>query len=233
VNHLPIAVAGIVAVTVVACSGSSGSTAAAPSPRGPVVAYGTARLDGRRFDARWIGAVVRRDALVTPCQADLPRIRNGHFGVTVFGAGQAGCGGPGTSVRFWTNRGEQIFNDRWVPWSRLDRAVALRFSSADPDGGMPSRTEISGRAFDAQGRRVPLGTRIEARVGSTTCGVASVRAGGGFRGYVMNIAGPDSVPACASGATITFRIGTTPAVETAVNGQSERALFRLTARGPG
>ena len=145
--------------------------------------------------------MVRRDALITPCQADLPRIRNGHFGVTVFGAGQAGCGGPGTSVRFWTNRGEQIFNDRWVPWSRLDRALTLRFSTADPDGAMPSRTEISGRAFDARGRRVPLGTRIEARVGSTTCGVASVRAGGGFRGYVMNIVGPDSVPACTDGAT--------------------------------
>jgi hypothetical protein len=225
------AAAVIVAVAAVACSGSSGSTAAEPASRGPIVAYGTARLDGRNFDARWIGAVVRRDALVTPCQAELPRIRNGRFGVTVLGAGQAGCGGPGTSVRFWTYRGEQIFNDRWVSWSRLGDALALRFSTADPDAGMPSRTEISGRAFDAQGRRVPLGTRIEARIGSTTCGVASVRAGGGFRGYVMNVVGPASISACADGATITFLIGDQPAVETATNGRSERELFRLTARG--
>ena len=196
------------------------------------MAYGTARLDGRTFGARWIGAVVRRDDLITPCQAELPRVRNGRFGVTVFGAAQAGCGGPGTSVRFWTYRREQLFNDRWVPWSRLDDALTLRFSTVDPDSGMPSRTEISGRAFDAQGRRVPLGTRIEARVGSTTCGVASVRAGGGFRGYIMNVVGPDSIPACTDGATITFLIGGTPARQTATNGQSISGLFRLTASVP-
>jgi hypothetical protein len=226
------AVVAVVAVVTAACSGSAASTATEPRRSGPAVAHGTARLDGRRFDARWIGAVVRRDALITPCQAELSRIRDGRFGVTVFGAGQAGCGGPGTSVRFWTFRDEQIFNDRWVPWSRLAAPVALRFSTADPDAGVPVRTELSGRVFDADGRRVPLGTRIEAHIGATTCGVASVRAGGGFRGYIMNVVGPDAIPACVAGATISFLVGEQPAVETAVNGRSERGLFRLTVRGP-
>ena len=224
----------VAVVAVVGCSGSADTeTSTKAAPRGAAVAYGTARLDGRTFDARWIGAVVRRDGLITPCQAELPRVRNGRFGVTVFGAGQAGCGGPGTSVRFWTYGEEQMFNDRWVSWSRLAEPVALRFSTTDPVGGMPSRTEISGRAFDADGHRVPLGTRIEARIGSTTCGVASVRSGGGFRGYILNVVGPDSIPGCADGAPITFLVGTRPAVETAVNGHSERELLRLTVRGPG
>jgi hypothetical protein len=207
-------------------------TAPDPSPRRPVEAHGTARRDGRTFDARWIGAVVRRDDLITPCQAELPRIRDGRFRVTVFGTAQAGCGGPGTTVRFWTFGDEQQFNDRWVPWSRLDEPLALGFSTADPTAGMPSRTEVSGGAFDRGGRPVPIGTRIEAHIGTTTCGVASIRAGGGFRGFIMNVVGPDSVPACADGATITFLIGGTPAAETMVNGRSVRDLLRLTPQPP-
>jgi hypothetical protein len=223
----------IAAVLVVATTGACASDGAAKSTStGPAVAHGAARRDGRAFDARWIGAVVRRDHLITPCQAELPPIQDGRFGVTVYGAGQAGCGGPGTSVRFWTYGEQQIFNDRWLPWSRLAQPLALRFSTADPGEAMPARTEISGRAVDHRGRPVPIGTRIEARIGSTTCGVASVRSGGGFRGYIMNVVGPDSIPACANGATITFLIGTEPAVETAVNGRSERELFRLTVRSP-
>jgi hypothetical protein len=222
----------LLVVTAAGCASEGADGAAKSAPTPPAVAHGTARRDGRAFDARWIGAVVRRNHLITPCQAELPRIRDGHFGLTVYGAGQAGCGGPGTSVRFWTYGDQQIFNDRWVPWSRLARPLALRFSTADPGAAMPTRTEISGRALDDRGRSVPIGTRIEARIGSTTCGVASVRSGGGFRGYIMNIVGPDSVPACGDGAPITFRIGNATAAETAINGHSERDLFRLTAGGP-
>lgn len=226
----PIATALVVALTVVACS-SSESTEAAPARR--IVIRGTAQLDGRAFDARWIGAVVRRNRLVTPCQAALPPIRDGHFRIPVLtSAGAAGCGTAGSEVLFWTFGDQQLFASRWLPWSRRDEHPTLRFSSRDPNGASPARTELSGGAFDADGRRVPLGTRIEARIGSTTCGVASVHSGGGFTGYIMNVVGPDSIPACADGATITFLIGTTPANETAVNGRTERDLFRLTARSP-
>jgi hypothetical protein len=205
-----------------------------PASTRSAVAHGTARRDGRAFDTRWIGAVVRRDRLVTACQAELPRIRDGHFGVTVYGASQAGCGGRGTSVRFWIYGGnQQIFNDRWVPWSRLAKPLALRFSTVRPGEPVPVRTQLSGRAFDAAGKPVPIGTRIEAVVDTTVCGVASVRRGGGFRGYILNVVGPDSVPACRTGATITFRIGGATAVQTAVNdGQPQRDLFRLTVAPP-
>ncbi len=229
-RHRAIVLALVVALTAGACS-SGDSTESAPARR--EVVRGRAQLDGRAFDARWIGAVVRHDGLVTPCQAALPPIRDGRFRIPVFTrAGAAGCGTAGSEVLFWTFGEAQLFAGRWLPWSRRDEHVTLRFSSRDPNGASPARTELSGRAFDARGRRVPLGTRIEARIGSTTCGVASVRSGGGFTGYIMNVVGPDSIPACADGATITFLIGATPANETAVNGRTERELFRLTARAP-
>jgi hypothetical protein len=108
----------------------------------------------------------------------------------------------------------------------------VRFAASAPTGAVPPRTEISGRAFAADGSPVPIGTRITARVGAATCGIASVRSGGGFRGYILNIVGPDSIPACVTGAAITFLVGDAPAAQTAVNGQSRRGLLRLTAVAP-
>jgi hypothetical protein len=176
---------------------------------------------------------VRREGLVTPCQAALPPVRQGRFRIPVFRSrAAAGCGGRGREVLFWTFVDRQLFAGRWLPWSRVDEPVALRFSADDPNGAAPRRTEISGRAFDRHGRPVPLGTVIEARVATTTCGVASVRAGGGFRGYILNIVGPDSIPACRDGATISFLIGGVPARQTATNGVSQRDLLRLTAAAP-
>jgi hypothetical protein len=222
-------VAGLMTVVALGCASGSDADTTAPTR---TVVTGTARLDGRRFDARFLGAVVRHGGLVTPCQAALPPVRDGRFRIPVFLRNAApGCGGPGREVLFWTFADRQVWADRWVPWSKLTDAVALRFSTGRPSGVVPLRTEISGRAFDDAGRPVPLGTRIEARVGPTTCGIASVRAGGGFRGYILNIVGPDSIPGCRDGATITFLIGGTPARQTATNGPSIRGMFRLTASG--
>jgi len=213
---------------------AAGSAATPPErPNRVVVVRGTARLDGRAFGARWIGAIVRRRGLVTPCQATLPPVRAGRFTVPVFRrAASAGCGAPGSEILFWTYRGERLFADRWQPWASTGDAMRVRFSARRPQGAAPPVTELSGRAFDARGRPVPLGTRIEARVASTVCGVASVRTGGGFRGYILNVVGPESIPACRSGATLSFRIGDQPAAQTAVNGTSQRGLFRLSAVAP-
>jgi hypothetical protein len=230
VKACPAVVAGLLTLTVLGCSSGSDGGTVAPTR---TVVTGTARLDGRPLGARFLGAVVRRHGLVTPCQAALPPVRDGRFRIPVFlRRGAAGCGGPGGAVLFWTFAGRQLWSSRWVSWSDVTDPVALRFSRGTPDGAVPLRTEISGRAFDARGRPVPLGTRIEARVGATTCGVASVRAGGGFRGYILNVVGPDSIPACREGATVSFRIGRAPAEQTAANGTSVRGLFRLTASAP-
>lgn len=224
-----VAVGGVVTV---GAGVAPGSTRQVPRA-GAVVVRGTARLDGHAFDARWIGAVVRRHGLVTPCQVTLPRVRGGRFAVPVFlRRASAGCGGAGSEVLLWTFRDRQLFADRWIPWGRVAHPVRVRFTASAPTGAVPPRTEISGRAFGTDGRPVPIGTRITARVGTTTCGIASVRAGGGFRGYILNIVGPESISTCAAGAVITFLVGDARASQTAVNGQSRRGLLRLDALPP-
>ncbi|MBA2630372.1 MAG: hypothetical protein H0U84_05050 [Thermoleophilaceae bacterium] len=59
--------------------------------------------------------------------------------------------------------------------------------------------------------------RVDAYVGRTRCGMSSVRRTGSFAGFIIDVAGPDSVPGCARGATITFRVDGRRALDTAVN----------------
>ena len=74
---------------------------AVPGAGRRVVAHGVLRLDGARFDARFLGAVVRRrDGLVTPCQLALSPVRRGRYRITVMaGAERSGCGVPGATSR--------------------------------------------------------------------------------------------------------------------------------------
>ena len=91
------------------------------------------------------------------------------------------------------------------------------FSSATPDGAIPPRTQFAGEVFTREGRQLPGGTRVEAYVGSTRCGVTSVARTGSFSGFTLDVVGPDSIPGCARGATITFRVNGRRALDTAVN----------------
>jgi len=88
------------------------------------------------------------------------------------------------------------------------------------------RTWRSGRT----GGELPGSTRIEARVGDTRCGVGSVRRTGEFTGHILAVVGPDSVPECALGATIEFRIDGRPAIATAVNSAQGDDALDLTVR---
>ena len=64
---------------------------------------------------------------------------------------------------------------------------------------------------------MPPGTRVEAYVGDTRCGVASTRRSGNFTGYILDVVGPEAIAGCTRGATLTFRIDGVPASETALN----------------
>ena len=48
--------------------------------------------------------------------------------------------------------------------------------------------------------------------------MGSVRRTGSFLGYILDVAGPESVAGCTRGAKIEFRVDGKAAVETAVNG---------------
>ena len=209
-----------------ACSGGGGtglpSRTTVPGEADRVVVSGEALLDGAPFDSRWVGAVVVRSGLVTPCQDSLPPVQNGHYSVTVLAETEAsGCGGRGARVVLWTYAFDMIlYSTDTVPWPATGQAAtfAPHYSTADPAGARPVVAEFTGRVLGSDGQQLPPGTRVEAFVDNTRCGVASVRTRDTFTGYVVSVVGPDSIPGCTSGAPLTFHInGRVAAPTNAVN----------------
>jgi pimeloyl-ACP methyl ester carboxylesterase len=209
------------------------SRTAPPPPGSQVTLTGQARLDGRPLTARWIGAVVEHDGLVTPCNVTLPPSEGGHYEIAVYtDEASAGCGRPGARVVLWTFAGDQTLNaTAALPWPETDADTAaaadVEFATTDPDGAVGPRTGLSGEVYDdASARRHEPGARVEASIGSTLCGVASVR-DTGF--YILSVAGPDALPGCTTGGDIHFTVDGHPATETAVNTPEQSSHLDLTA----
>lgn len=204
--------------------------AAATKPSDRITVRGHATLDGAPFDGKSLGAVVRRDGLITPCQAEIPSVTDGRYEIKVLNQrGGIGCGRRRAEVSLWTYVGEtKLYSTSALAWPTRGNVANFEahFATAAPQGGVPPVTELSGEVFDRNGRRLPPGTRVEAYIGTTRCGVASVRrAGEDFTGYILSVVGPDSSSGCGEGAQITFRINGRPAAETTLN--------RLTGGAPG
>jgi hypothetical protein len=172
--------------------------------------------------------------LITPCQSTLPSVKNGQYEITVVAdAEQSGCGVPGAEIVLWTFAQNQILYSREaLPWpgNRRTTNFDASFSASAPHGAAPPTSGFAGEVFDRHGRHLPPGTRVEAYVGDARCGVASVRRTGSYSGYSLDVVGPDSVPGCDRGATLTFRINGRPAVDTSVNEPSRGASLDLTLR---
>jgi hypothetical protein len=223
--------ASLTALATTACSSSDkpSSTAAststtrpspAPAPEARVVVRGDATLDGAPVNSKWVGAVVLNHGLVTPCQVTLPPVHAGKYSVGLYAASEsAGCGTPGARVALWIYAHNRIvFSTNTVAWPEVAGPVALdaTYSAAQPRGATPAVAQFQGGAFAANGRALPAGTRVEAYVGSTRCGVASVRSTQDFRGYILSVVGPDAIPGCTLGAPIAFRLNGKPATPTDV-----------------
>ena len=205
---------------------------AVPGARRRVVLHGKLALDGAPFDARWLGAVVRRkDGLITPCQLALSSVRGGRYEITVMADAEAsGCGVRGAEIALWTFAGGRILfsRDAWRWPQDGDLRVDASFASATPNGAVAPRTQFAGEVFTPDGHELPGGTRIDAYVGTTRCGVTSVRRTGSFSGFSLDVVGPDSVPGCARGSTITFRVDGRSALGTAVNEPGRSGSLDLT-----
>jgi len=208
---------------------------AVPGAAGRAVFRGSLTLDGAPFDSNFLGAVVRRDGLVTPCQFTLPPVDNGGYEITVLADAEAsGCGAPGAEVLLWTFAQDQIlFSLEPVAWPGDGGPATFNatFSALTPDGARLPVAEFFGDVSNRDGERLPPGTRVEAYVGDVLCGVASTRYTGSFSGYILDVVGPDSVAGCDRGATVTFRINGQPAAETVVNDterEDRRQPFDLT-----
>jgi hypothetical protein len=198
--------------------GSPSSTTTAtstPEPVERVIVRGRATLDGKPVDSRWVGAVVLADGLVTPCQTALPAVAQGRYTVSIFTEeASAGCGKRGTEVALWIYAHNKIlFSTNTLAWPADPSVVATfdaTYDGATPKGATPEVAQFQGGVFD-NGRPLPGGTRVEAYVGETRCGVATVRAGRDFTGYVLSVVGPDSIDGCTRGAPIAFRVNGRPA----------------------
>jgi hypothetical protein len=189
--------------------GGDGGRPGRPAVTDDVVVRGTARLDGEPFDARWIGAVVlRADGLATACQGELPPIEEGDFELTVLSeASSAGCGAAGASVVLWTSVGDGlVYSTNTLSWPAS--AFDPVFDSSQARGAAPELAQFSGGVYDeANDDPLPAGTVVEAYVADVLCGVASVRSGDGFTGYVLAVVGPESKPGCQRDAAIELRVG--------------------------
>ncbi|MBI5288865.1 MAG: hypothetical protein HY873_07825 [Chloroflexi bacterium] len=195
---------------------------AVPGAAERVVIRGNLMLDGEAFDARWVGAVVRREGLVTPCQLDLPPIDDGRYEITVMAdAESTGCGSPGGEILLWTYANDtKLYSQTAFAWPEGSTTGSFDtgFSTAEPQGAAPLVSEYSGEVYTRGGGLMPPGTLVEAYIGGVRCGVASTRRTGSFRGYILSVVGPDSVAGCERGAVVTLLIDGEPAAETVING---------------
>ena len=216
----PLGVMLLVGCVVVSAFGY-GREAVRDKPVDRITLRGTATLDGAPLDAEFLGAVVRRDGMITPCQSGIPGVTGGRYVITVLAdrAGR-GCGRRGAEVLLWTYAGDtKVYSTTAAPWPSRRKSARFNpeFSIATPNGAAPAVTELSGEVFDRNGERLPPGTRVDAYVGTTRCGVASVRRSEDFVGYVLSVVGPESIGGCTRDAEITFSINARPASETYVN----------------
>jgi hypothetical protein len=224
-------IVAVVAVLLVSAFGRD-ADAARTGAEDRAVVRGRATLDGASFDAPYVGAAVKRNGLVTPCQLTLPRVRDGRFAIKVRARTEArGCGAAGSQIFLWTFVQEQIvYSSQSVRWpgngktARFDPA----FSISAPTGGVGQIVGFAGEIFDPANRRLPPGAHVEAHIGETLCGVATTRRIDDFIGFSIDVVSPDSIPGCAIGGTITFRVDGRDAHEMPVNQAGQGATLNLT-----
>jgi pimeloyl-ACP methyl ester carboxylesterase len=184
-----------------------------------VVLRGNLTVDGKPFDARFLGAVVRRQGLITPCQYTLPPVVQGRYQIVVLADTESrGCGVPGSEILLWTFRDRILYSRSGVDWPGNGGSTSFNgsFSTSAPNGDVPPMAQFNGELLGRDGGKLPPGTRVDAYVGDTRCGVASTRHGGSFSGYILNVVGPESIAGCTRGATLTFRIDGKPAIDAGV-----------------
>ena len=155
--------------------------------------------------------------------------------------------GPIRVPRRYQETSARMRSTRWQLAARLQRnptaaelAAAANLNEGELDEAIraeQARTPLSlaeagpavsaGEIFDARHRRLPPGAHVEARIGETVCAVATTRRINNFTGFSIDVVGPDSIPGCAIGATITFRVDGRDAHETAVNQAGQGATLNL------
>jgi hypothetical protein len=139
----------------------------------------------------------------------------------------------GAEIFLWAfTQNEMLYSREALPWPGNGGTTNFdaSFSTSTPNGAAPATSTFAGEVFGRNGRQLPPGARVEAYVRDIRCGVGSVRRTGNFSGYVLAVVGPDSVPGCERGATLTFRIDGRLARDTRTNLATGGSSFDLTLR---
>jgi pimeloyl-ACP methyl ester carboxylesterase len=202
---------------------------AVPGADERITVTGTLTVDGEPFRGTLSRVMVRKDGLERRCDYGGVRVPEGHYEVTLAGDGEArGCGSPGAQLLFIVySQGKRLASQEAVDWPTDSEELSFdaTFSSADPEGVESPATFFTGSVLDASGESLPPGTVVEAYVGETLCGVSSlapVKMGAGAPAtYVLAVAGPESIPGCDAGASISFRLDGQPAEERGTNDLAE------------
>jgi hypothetical protein len=246
---LRLGTAGLVlfaAVAIIACDSDDdgGEQAATPAAATPVpdessaTIGGTALLDGQPLESDFMGVRVRRDGLVSACQAEIVAPAFGQYNVSVLSdADEPGCGAPNAELTLWTSVGDElVYSQESFPWPGDGVATTYdaTFSTADPQGANLPATEFVGSITNADGSSPEIGTVVGAHVDGVLCGRSSVKDYDEFIGYTIAVVGPESVPGCTASATIVFTVDGVEANETGVNdfaaGRDARIRFDLTLK---
>jgi hypothetical protein len=145
---------------------------------------------------------------------------NGQYTITVLAdTVLTGCGAPGAQIALWTFAQNRIlYSTDTVAWPGNGGTTTFvaHYSTASPAGAVVPLAQFQGNVFGADGQPLPPGTRVGAYVGNTCCGIASVQSTADFTGYILDVVGPESIPGCTRGATLSFRIDGRPAAPTNV-----------------
>ena len=188
-----------------------------------VTLRGNLTLDGAPLETQFLGARVVRDGLAAACQDTIPSVAGGEYELPVAANAEVrGCGAPGAEIVLWAHVSDDLFvySKETLAWpgDGGEATFDATFSLADPAGATLPVTGIKGLLFDADGEMLPGGSVVEAFIGGTLCGETSLRYADATEGYyTLIVAGPESLPACAEGAPIEFRIDGKPADGTAIN----------------
>lgn len=179
---------------------------------------GTLTRDGQPMDDTFFWVEVRRDGLRQVCSFTGDAVRDGRYTRAVASDTElAGCGGPGSDIVVSAYVSGKLLSSPPVPWPTSGNTVTLdaAFSSAAA-GSADGLTPVFGAVYDAAGNRMPAGTKVEAYIGSTLCGVTSLPAAvmqfANPDSFNVLVVGPDANPGCTKDGAITFRVnGTTVA----------------------
>ncbi len=189
------------------------------SLQGLVTLRGTLTLDDRPLQADFLGARVVHDGLVSACQQDIPRVDGGGYEIGVMAdAAARGCGAPSARIVLWTFVGGQfLYSRETAPWPGDGASATFdaSFSTSGPSGAAADVTAFKGHVARRDGTRLGGGSVVEAWVGGTRCGVATVR-GDPDAWFTLLVAGPQ-LTGCARDGRITFRANGEMAIETATN----------------